>query len=763
MRSRVVGVAMLCVVVLCAPTCAEDITRVSFDEAPAEDLFVNSWGDKPTEVLINGAEANAGREGAGGHLKLQFGEDASKNLSYWQIDLPRPVPIVPQMEEISFWVKANVPVSIKIGIRTFGFIYHGPGIQPSEQWQQVKVANAYEELRAWCAGGDRDAADGFVTHVIVAIGGTKNALADVYVDDVAVTGAEGVSKVIEEEARKRRFKRVRASVVTQPWSDEGRTLETALDRLDEAGDVSSDIVCLPMECVKTDGEPIPGPISEAIAAKAKQYQMYVIGNIRESDEGKVYVTSFLCDREGNIAGKYRKSHKMPDEDMDLGDDLPVFKTDFATIAMRIGSDRHFADIDHVCTAKGASMIFWSQRPEPVEDEYLQDFPSLGRAQDYRVFIACSRYSFAKSGWITNKFPPYRGCPIGRSYIVNREGQRVACTTRKGSVATAVIPFTELRGGGRAPNRNKAFSVLTEPVKLPEEKEWAKRRVRVTAIENHVGFEELLRKLDQAGEMGSDIVCTYEFVWIPIHGGEPDPEAVAKAEAVGKERLEQVAEKARQWSMYVLVGGVVRKREINEAILYDRQGTEVGRYQKIATTYDAQIPGDATPILETDFGRIGVRICADNYMVELDRSYGVKGADIMFDLTQDWGPDAIHRNLRNISRCMDAQMFRVEATHSGTEVMHRSAIVEPSGVIVAQSEYKGNGLVTAVIDLDAHRPRRYVRNWKPHKPGGYLPQYQPTELPEVRNDLKETILRQRRPELYQILAPEKAKEENETEE
>ena len=55
----------------------------------------------------------------------------------------------------------------------------------------------------------------------------------------------------------------------------------------------------------------------------------------------------------------------------------------------------------------------------------------------------------------------------------------------------------------------------------------------------------------------------------------------------------------------------------------------------------------------------VRICADNSLVELDRCYGVKGADLMFDLTQDWGPDAIYRNLRNVSRCMDNLFVRVD--------------------------------------------------------------------------------------------------------
>lgn len=742
--------AALILILACSVLFAEDLARVDFETAPETDLFTNTWGDKPVEVLHNGRIADGGFDGAAANLKLQFGPETPNNLSYWNVGFPEAVPILEGVREISFRVRTNVPVSIKIPISPFGFIYHGPGVQPSEEWQTVTLAGAYDELMAWCARGEKDGSQGFVPAVIVAIRTAPDVLADVTVDDVTVSGDEGIREKMPAELRARRFRRVRASVVTLPWSDEGRRLETILDRLDEAALSGSDIVCLPMECVKTEGEPIPGPISDAIAAKAREHSMYVIGNIREREEDRVYVTSFLCDRKGEIIGKYRKSHKMPDEDMDLGDDLPVFDTDIGKVAMRIGSDRYFADIDHVYTVKGARMIFWSQMPEPVEDEHLQDFPSQGRAQDYNVFIACARYSRDEPGWITNFFPPYRGCPVGRSYIINREGQRIASTTRKGSVATAVIPASELQGAGRGRNTSPAFSVLTEPVQMPEPREWAKRKVRVTCIENHVGFEDLLNKLDRAGEMGSDLVCTYEFVWVPVHGDAPTPERITELEEVARERCRKVAEKADQWDMYVLLCGVVEKREINEGILYGRDGKEVGRYRKIATTYPEQIPGEETPILETDFGRIGVRICADNYMVELDRSYGVKGADIMVFSTQDWGPDAIHRNLREISRCMDAQMFHVQATHATSEVAHRSMIVDPSGNIVASSRYLAPGLVTAEIDLDNDRPRRYVRNWTEHRPGGYLPEYQSTEVPEVRNDLKETILRQRRPELYQAL-------------
>ncbi len=751
MRSWKAQILILAGLLAVSAAWAENAFLEGFDQAAAENLFAKTYGDEPAEVAANGAEPQVGRDGGpGAHLKLVFGERAEKNLTYYSLKVEPAVPIVPQMEEISFWVKTNVRLGIKIGISPFGFIYHGPMVEPSGEWQKVAVGKAYGELEAWCKRGEQDARHGVVSSIIVAVAQTKNVTADIALDDFAISGREGFAAAVKEESFRRLTRRVRVSVATQIWSDEGRRLGEVLKRIDEAAIAGSDVLLLPQECVKTEGEPIPGPLSQAIADRAKQHKMYVIGNLREKDGDKTYVTSFLCDREGQIVGKYRKSHKMPDEDLDLGDDLPVFKTDFAKIAMRIGTDRFFPDIDHVYTVKGAQIIFWSQRPEPVEDEFSQDFPSAGRAADYGVHLACARYMFKGPGWITNKFPPYCGCPIGRSYVINREGQRIASTPRAAGVATAVIPWKTL-GRGRGAPKNPAFACLTAPVKLPEKKQYAKRKIRVTIIESHLGIEELLKKLDVAGQMGSDIVCLYEFVW--IHG--PDKDRIARETKVAQERLAQVAAKAKQWQMYILIAGVVDRIERNEAIVFGRDGQEVGRYYKIAKTHDEQVPGDATPIIETDFGRIAARICADEWMVELDRSYGIKGADILFTPTQSWGPDALLRDLRDISRAMDAGLFLVECTHPSTEVMHRSMIVEPTGCIVAQSEYRKSSIVSAVIDLDNDRPLRYIREYKPHKPGGYLPQYQPERMPKAANDLRETILAQRRPELYGVLAIPKA--------
>lgn len=539
---------------------------------------------------------------------------------------------------------------------------------------------------------------------------------------------------------------LRLSVVSELFTDQGRALPAVEKLLDEAAAQGADMVLLPQECLVTAGEPIPGPLSHALAAKAKQHKMYVVGNLRESDAGRTHITSFLLDRSGNLVGKYRKSHKLPDENFDLGDQLPVFATEYGPVAMRIGTDRCFPEIDLVYAARGAKLVLWSQMPEPVEDEYLQDFPIQGRASDFRLTYACARYMHGGKGWITNFCPPYRGCPIGRSYVIDSQGERIASTPRAASVATAVIPVDRL-SVGRSPSLSKAFAPITDPVKIPAPMAAKKRKIRVSLIEAHLGIDALLTRLDEAGRLGSDIACTYELVWI----AGPDPKRIAAMTEVAKKNLARVAAKAQEHQMYVLLAGVVDRIERNEAILFGRDGKEVGRYHKIAKTHPEQIPGESAPVFETDFGRIGARICADEWMWELDRCFAIQGADLVFTPTQSWGPDAIYRDLRDISRAMDNGVYLAECTHPSSEATHRSLIVDPVGAVVARSEYRKASLVSAVIDLD-NRPPRWQRVYKPHKPGGYLPEYQPTEMPISSNDLQETLLHCRRPELYEPLRP-----------
>ena len=212
------------------------------------------------------------------------------------------------------------------------------------------------------------------------------------------------------------------------------------------------------------------------------------------------------------------------------------------------------------------------------------------------------------------------------------------------MATAVVPLPRLRAG-RAPSKLNAFATITAPVKVPPPLTGKKRKIRVSLLDAHLSIEDLLARLDEAGRLGTDIACTYELVWIagPDKGQIDRMTQTAQAAAGPSRRQGPAAQDVRA---HCRAWWIASRR--NEAILFDREGKEAGRYLKIAKTHPEMVPGDAAKVLETDFGRIGVRICADEWMVELDRCYAIQGADIVFTPTQSWGPDALFRDLRDIA-------------------------------------------------------------------------------------------------------------------
>src|SRR5437667_10565700 len=64
-------------------------------------------------------------------------------------------------------------------------------------------------------------------------------------------------------------------------------------------------VSLPMtETAQT----IPGPATEMLGGKAKQYGTYLVTSLHERDGALIYNSAVLIDRKGRVVGKYRKTH-----------------------------------------------------------------------------------------------------------------------------------------------------------------------------------------------------------------------------------------------------------------------------------------------------------------------------------------------------------------------------------------------------------------------------------------------------------------------
>jgi predicted amidohydrolase len=144
-------------------------------------------------------------------------------------------------------------------------------------------------------------------------------------------------------------------------------LDLCCEQVAAAGRLGLDIVCLGEGILMVGtgktavdvAEPIPGPSTKRLGAVAREHHIWVVAGLMERDGNRLYNTAVLLDREGKLAGKYRKVH-LPREEwrtgVTPGHEYPVFKTDFGTIAIQICYDWFFPEVASIFAHKGAEII-----------------------------------------------------------------------------------------------------------------------------------------------------------------------------------------------------------------------------------------------------------------------------------------------------------------------------------------------------------------------------------------------------------------------
>jgi predicted amidohydrolase len=93
---------------------------------------------------------------------------------------------------------------------------------------------------------------------------------------------------------------------------------------------------------------------------AAKHKTYIVAGLLERDGKGAYNTSVLIDRDGKLAGKYRKiclPRSEYDGGLAPGSEYPVFETDFGKVAMMICWDVAYPEIARELSARGAEIIF----------------------------------------------------------------------------------------------------------------------------------------------------------------------------------------------------------------------------------------------------------------------------------------------------------------------------------------------------------------------------------------------------------------------
>jgi predicted amidohydrolase len=161
--------------------------------------------------------------------------------------------------------------------------------------------------------------------------------------------------------------------------DKAANLRRAEALIDEAAAQGARLVAFPEVFdylgpnAVTDGipEPIPGPLTERLAAKAREHGIYVhAGSVHEQSdvEGKCYNTTVLFDPNGEMIAKYRKIHLF---DIDLtghvsanesgtilpGNEVVTAEIDGHTVGLAICYDLRFPELFRLLAVAGAEVLF----------------------------------------------------------------------------------------------------------------------------------------------------------------------------------------------------------------------------------------------------------------------------------------------------------------------------------------------------------------------------------------------------------------------
>jgi predicted amidohydrolase len=189
----------------------------------------------------------------------------------------------------------------------------------------------------------------------------------------------------------------------------------------------------------------------------------------------------------------------------------------------------------------------------------------------------------------------------------------------------------------------------------------------------------------------------------------------------------------------------RKRRFNAAVLVDKSGKVIGKYRKVHLPGHAEPqpnrvhqhlekryfePGDlGFPVFRGFGGVMGMCICNDRRWPETYRVMGLQGVEMVmlgyntpFDHTGHNDIDGLtsfHNHLSMQAGAYQNSTWVVGTAKCGTEegskMLGQSAIIAPSGEIVAQAVTLEDEVITANCDLDiGKRYRETIFNFAKHR-------------------------------------------------
>lgn len=150
------------------------------------------------------------------------------------------------------------------------------------------------------------------------------------------------------------------------------------------------------------------------------------------------------------------------------------------------------------------------------------------------------------------------------------------------------------------------------------------------------FRRIEPRIREAAAQGAKIVCTTEC-FLDGYAIADKSISIETYRALGEEIPEgeycqKLARLAGELKIHLVAGMLEADgpARFNTALLFDPEGKLAGKYrkQKLGHELARNTPGDASPVFETPYGKLGVMICADRTEATIVKRFCSAGADFL---------------------------------------------------------------------------------------------------------------------------------------
>ncbi|MCG3198195.1 MAG: Formamidase [bacterium] len=468
-----------------------------------------------------------------------------------------------------------------------------------------------------------------------------------------------------------------------------------------------------------------------IALAADANNLYVLyGTATESGKDRPFNSAVVIGPDGNEVFRY---HKMvPEGWFEPGDRLALFKIDDVTCTMIICHDSRYPELVRLPAIAGARICFYpsyeiNSLPSALQKMEGYRAQLIARAVENGIFLVQSNGIGGVPG------SEKGGIVLGHSRMVHPSGRVLveAPALEDTTLVEDIDPEEATRGNCLKSPRIALLSDwwnegLARLPNLPPEPAPTSKSILSSTQVARLGllrgvprkwdlesnYKVFLEGVEKASEQGVDILITPEC-WLDGYAA-PDPESTPeRLREVAQDPnfsayLKEVSALAKAKRMLICFGftSLEGDKIYNSAGLWDREGRLIGIYHKThLQTHDLQYAfGESLPVWPTEYGPVGIMICADRRWPETARALRLQGARLILNPTYGMCHEKNEMWMR--TRGYENQCF-IAFAHPEVGL-----VVDPKGDIAAKADTPGPDVLVCEVDLTRAKEDNHLRDRRP---------------------------------------------------